>query len=665
MANLLIHEQSPYLLQHAHNPVNWRAWNEETFHLAKAQHKMMLISIGYSACHWCHVMEKECFENEAAARVMNKYFVCVKVDREERPDIDAVYMQAIQLMTSRGGWPLNCFTLPDGRPVYGGTYFPLQHWLQVLEQLHTLFIEDEGQMIHYATQLTAGIAQGQQFVSLSNFGEITLPNIKVAVEKWKPYFDNEYGGAQHVPKFPMPCNYSFLLHYSRIYQDKEIAQHVLLTLQKMASGGIYDQLAGGFARYSTDEYWKVPHFEKMLYDNAQLVSLYANYCLMTPNPRFLHVIRETINFIEITFIESSDEGFYSAMDADSEGEEGLFYTWKKAALQKILGDDFEAFAAIFGINQHGYWEDGKYILLHLISADEFELHFEKIARWKSLLLKHRNERTHPLIDNKCVTSWNAMMIGAMADAACALQETLHIAKAKNYAQGIIDRVTGSNYKLFHVSKNNVAYIGGFLEDYAHWAQALIKLYRVTGEEFYLIHALHTVEYTIAHFWDHHDGLFFLTDSSEEICIVRQKEVQDNVIPSSNSTMGHVLFELYVYFDKESYILMVKNMCKHMVKEVEQHCESYSAWALLMLRLDIPVKQLAIPKENYTNDLLLLSQRMQINHFPYCINHDSQLPFIKDKNQNPRYHYCVDRVCGLPLSTIDNLMDSLQQREKND
>jgi uncharacterized protein YyaL (SSP411 family) len=477
MANLLLHETSPYLLQHAHNPVNWRAWNDETLALAKSQNKLILVSIGYSACHWCHVMEKQCFENQEAARIMNKHFICIKVDREERPDVDAIYMQALQLMSGQGGWPLNCFTLPDGRPVYGGTYFPLERWITVLENLQNLFETNIGAMHEYAERLMIGIKQSQIYTVIVPNEANTSLNIKNllsnSIHHWKKHFDLKDGGTQRVPKFPMPCNYNFLLNYGIANNDKDILEHVFTTLDKMSMGGLFDQIGGGFSRYSTDGIWKVPHFEKMLYDNAQLVSLYSKAYQKTNNNNYKSVIEKTLYFIEQELSGNNGE-YYSALDADSEGEEGKYYVWKKEELQQLLGNDYEIFSNYYNVNEIGYWEHGNYILMRIKNNPEFcEEHKIKeaaldllLSNWKNILLKHRNQRIKPSLDDKTLTSWNALMGKGYVDAYIALENDFYLNQAIKSGNFILKHLLSKDNLLYHSYKNEKATINGFLEDYA-------------------------------------------------------------------------------------------------------------------------------------------------------------------------------------------------------
>ncbi|MEM9022916.1 MAG: thioredoxin domain-containing protein, partial [Bacteroidota bacterium] len=421
--NRLVDETSPYLLQHAHNPVNWYPWGDEALDKAKAENKLLLISIGYSACHWCHVMEHESFEDTAVAAFMNEHFVCIKVDREERPDIDQIYMDAVQLLTQRGGWPLNCFALPDGKPFFGGTYFPKKQWLNVLDKVQEEYAQNPDKVTEYAERLTEGVQSTDLIAMNPEPPKFTWDGLQEAVRTWSENFDQEEGGPNRAPKFPLPNNYQFLLRYAHLTGDAALMDHVNLTLKKIAYGGIYDQVGGGFARYSTDELWKVPHFEKMLYDNGQLVSLYAEAYQATGDERYKRVVYETLAFVarELT----ADVGaFYSALDADSEGEEGKFYIWSKAELEELLGSDYALVADYYNINQKGFWEHGNYILLRdrddAAIAAEHELTTEalteRIERAKATLLEARAKRVRPGLDDKSLTSWNAIMLKGYVDA---------------------------------------------------------------------------------------------------------------------------------------------------------------------------------------------------------------------------------------------------------
>lgn len=440
--NELINETSPYLLQHAHNPVDWRAWNENTLQKAKDEQKLMVISVGYAACHWCHVMERESFEDSTVAAVMNKSYISVKVDREERPDVDQIYINAVQLMTGSAGWPLNVITLPDGRPVWGGTYFKKNDWMAALTRMQELYENEPQKLLDYADRLEEGI-KGMDLVSL-NTADVDFAKYptEALVAKWSNGLDRRYGGPNRAPKFMMPNNYQYLLRYAVKHKDTTLLKQVMLTLDKMAYGGIYDHIGGGFSRYSTDMKWHIPHFEKMLYDNAQLVSLYSNAYIVTKNPLYKEVVTESLEFIarEMTTEEGA---FYSSYDADSETEsgeleEGAYYVFTKLELEELLAADFDLFKDYYNINSFGKWEGDHYVLIRDKSDAEIIEKFSitpealqsKKQSWRKLLLDHRNKRPRPRLDDKTLTSWNGLMLKGYVDAYKTFQKQEYLEAAQ-------------------------------------------------------------------------------------------------------------------------------------------------------------------------------------------------------------------------------------------
>ncbi|MCW3078150.1 MAG: thioredoxin, partial [Bacteroidetes bacterium] len=494
--NALIHESSPYLLQHAYNPVKWVAFSKEAFETAKQENKLVLISIGYSACHWCHVMEHESFEDEGIAKLMNEHFVNIKVDREERSDVDMLYMQAVQLMTGQGGWPLNCFTLPDGRPIYGGTYFNKTQWANLLVNLSDLHKNDPDKVIEYAGNLTEGIKQSELITTRkTSTNGISKEVLISSVNKWKERFDDSFGGPDKSPKFPLPNNYLFLLRYALLEKDKYVLDHVHLTLLQMSHGGIYDQLRGGFSRYSVDVIWKVPHFEKMLYDNAQLISLYCEAYQHSQNKLYKEVVYQTLDFIEKEWY--NEKGFFfSAYDADSEGVEGKYYVWTKEELQKSLRENFELFADFYQVNEVGYWEHDNFILMRNENVAEVALKFnlsteelfQKIDTCRQKLLKVAEGRVKPGLDDKTLTAWNGMMCSAFSRAYLTFGEEKYKTIAINSLQFISTELTHDNGKLYRTYKNGKSKINGFLDDYAFVIEAQILAYIITQKEEYLLHA---------------------------------------------------------------------------------------------------------------------------------------------------------------------------------
>jgi uncharacterized protein len=431
MSNRLSQETSPYLLQHANNPVFWFPWGKEALEKAKEENKLILVSIGYSACHWCHVMEHECFEDEQVAEIMNRDFVSIKIDREERPDLDQVYMNAIQLMTERGGWPLNCFCLPNQMPIYGGTYFPKEEWINLLLNLSKLWRDKPEEAVEYADKLTAGIRQSEMLVKNTTESAFLVEQLKEMFDIWKRSFDMTEGGYASAPKFPLPNNWIFMLRYAHLMKEPAARMISKITLERMAKGGIYDQIGGGFSRYSVDDRWHVPHFEKMLYDNAQLVSLYSEAYQYDPDDLYRKVVYQSLDFIKRE-LTSPEGGFYSALDADSEGVEGKFYTYSREELVSILGEDEELFSIYYNVTNSGNWVEERTNIFFRklddadlasklgLSIDELS---KKMVLAKMKVFNHRSTRVSPGLDNKILASWNGLMLKAFADACRVFNET--------------------------------------------------------------------------------------------------------------------------------------------------------------------------------------------------------------------------------------------------
>lgn len=666
--NQLIGETSPYLLQHAHNPVNWYPWGNEALQKAKQENKLLLISIGYSACHWCHVMEHECFEDTVVAKIMNESFINIKVDREERPDIDQVYMTAVQLMTQSGGWPLNCIALPDGRPVYGGTYFPRKQWINVLVQISESYEKEPKKFEEYAERLTQGIQQSELIEKINSDTTFHWNTVVDFVNKWQAGFDFKEGGPNRAPKFPIPNNFDFLLQYGYLAQDKKILDYVELTLKKMAYGGIYDQVGGGFARYSTDAYWKVPHFEKMLYDNAQLVSLYSQAYKWNHNPLYKQVVFETLEWVEREM--TSKEGFfYSALDADSEGEEGKFYVWEKEELKELLGADFELAQDYFNVNDKGYWENKQYILLrdddneqiakkHKLSLEELLVKIEKI---KKILLDVRDKRIHPGLDDKSLTSWNAMMIKAYLDAYGAFNEKKFLDAASNSMNVLLKSQKRKDGGLNHNYKNGVSNINAYLEDYCFVIDALIHLYQSTFDEKWLDETKSFAKYTIEHFFDERSGMFYFTSDLDDKLIARKMEINDNVIPASNSVMAKNLFLLGHLLDNKDYLEKSDQMLQNILSNMNSYPSGYSNWAQLLLCHVKPFYEIAISGKEANQKKDELNQNYLPNTILLGAIGESELPllenkFVKDKTL---IYVCVNKSCQLPVEKVEDARKQIQ------
>ena len=654
--NALINETSPYLLQHAHNPVNWYPWNQETLDLAKKEDKLILISIGYSACHWCHVMEHESFEKEDVAQVMNSKFINIKIDREERPDIDQIYMNAVQLMSQRGGWPLNCVALPDGRPVWGGTYFPKDQWVQQINQVASYYKSNRADMEEYADKLANGIRQSELIEYNKVPAQFSDKEITEVVDAWAKTFDYNEGGPNRAPKFPIPNNYQFLIRYSHLFKDQIIEDYTKLTLDKMAHGGIYDQIGGGFSRYSTDKLWKVPHFEKMLYDNAQLVSLYSEAFIAFKNPEYKQIAEETLEFVSRELSDQSG-AFYSALDADSEGEEGKFYVWKKQELKSILKDEFDLFASYYNVNSKGYWEHNNYILLKDMSDDKFckkekidlkELQL-KVKAWKKTLLTEREKRIRPGLDDKSLTSWNALMTKGYVDAYFAFSKQEYLDVALKNAQFIIDQQLQDNGALFHSYKQNKSTINGFLEDYAFTIEAFLQLYQATYDTKWLEYSEQLIKYCNDHFYDSESGMYYFTSNLDAPLVARKMEVFDNVIPSSSSTMANNLFLLSEFLENEDYLQRSEVQLNNVKDGMAQYGAGHSNWANLMMKFTKPFYQIAIVGKDAKQKTLDLNGFYHPNKLYIGSDEESNMPLLKDKfvDGKTMIYVCQNKSCLLP------------------
>ncbi len=669
--NELKQETSPYLLQHANNPIYWKAWNKNTLAKALTENKLIVVSVGYSACHWCHVMEHESFEDEEVAQVMNDHYIAIKVDREERPDVDAVYMKAVQLMTRQGGWPMNVILLPDGRPVWGGTYFRKDNWIAALQQLQQLYTTNPAKMEEYAEKLHNGIA-GMNITAEESEGALPEPeNIKSIVEKWTKSFDDEYGGYARAPKFMMPNNYLFLQRYGYQTKNTELLNFVDLTLTRMAWGGLFDTVDGGFSRYSVDIKWHVPHFEKMLYDNGQLMSLYAEAYKRTKNPLYKEVIEKTHAFIskELTM----DNGaFYSALDADSLDEkghleEGAFYVWEKEELKSLLGDDFELFAKVFNINEFGFWEDGNFVLIQNQSLEELaqkvgttpETLQQKKQGWEKLLYSVREKRAKPRLDDKVLTSWNALMLKGYIDAYKALGNTEYLDTALKNAEFITQTMWHEDGHLWRTYKNEKAKIAGFLEDYAITADAFIALHQATMDEKWLLYAKQLADYCLDNFYDENQQFFSFNAANSEQLIAPHFETEDNVIPASNSIMSNILYTLGLLFHNNHYEKIALQMLHNIIPSLD-YPSAFSNWLNLWLNLAPENKELAICGTNAKEAVKTVNKE----YLPYVIIAGniakSDVPFLHNRfvKDTVMFYVCRNNTCNLPTNSVTEVIKQL-------
>ena len=676
--NALIDETSPYLLQHAHNPVDWVAWSPEVLKRAQEEGKPLLISIGYAACHWCHVMEEECFEDEEVAQLMNERFINIKIDREERPDIDQIYMDAVQMMTGRGGWPLNVVALPDGRPFWGATYVKKEDWMKVLTQLSDLYKEDPNKVIEYAQGLAQGIKEINLIPPHENPDIFNKEDLNASLSKWTAFFDREMGGYKRAPKFMMPVNLDFLLHYAWAEDDPDIREYLNLTLTKMAYGGVYDQLGGGFSRYAVDTKWHVPHFEKMLYDNGQLVSLYAKAYAYTNNELYRKTVEETIAFVRRELTHDSG-AFYSSLDADSTDEngkleEGAYYVWKAEELQQILGGDFPVFKDYYNINPYGFWEEGKFVLIrkqsdaevakmHNLTVEELR---KMISESKRLLLEKREERSRPRLDDKILTSWNGLMLKGLVDAYKYLGKKSYLDMALKNASFIAENMIKEDGGLYHNHKEGKSTINGYLEDYASIIDAFLGLYEVTFDESWLRKAESLTEYCLTNFYDDASGLFFFTSKEDDIVIRRSMETMDNVIPASNSIMAKNLFYLSKHLFKASYEEAALNMMKAVQGNFAEDISGYANWLHLVLFTSNPFYEVAISGPESDQDRAFLQENYLPNSVIAGAAGESNLPLLENRYVagETLLYVCQKGSCKLPVSAPSAALDQIQPGQIN-
>lgn len=657
MANPLQFQSSPYLLQHANNPVNWYAWNQESLNKAKNEDKPIILSIGYSACHWCHVMEHESFENHTIASIMNDNFICIKVDREERPDVDAYYMDALQAMGLQGGWPLNVFLTPTKKPFYGGTYFNANKWTQICQSVAEAFenkrekIEESAESFVESLNTSISRKYGLTDSKSVNYEAIIIQNIDQIIGNIDPY----WGGLDHAPKFPLPVIWSYLLeclqHPKLANKQSEIKVVVENTLTKMAIGGIFDHVGGGFARYSVDGQWFVPHFEKMLYDNAQLLGLYAKGFLYTKNPLFKEVMEQTADFLLEEL--QSENGFYAALDADSEGEEGKYYCWEMGELQHFLGNSANQFLTAYNIKNTGNWEGNKNILFKakgFLNEDyKIELSQLKLAR---------KNRIKPGLDNKIITAWNSQVVTGLLKVYKATSndryfqiavETMNSIWKSKFQNGRLNRIF--NYK------NNIE---GFLEDYSLTIEALLDLYKTDFNEDWLAKTETLLELVLEGFWDSKEGYFANSNVHSNELLGLKHELFDSVMPSGNAVMAHNLFELGVILSKQELTDMSYSMAHKMKTMVEKNAEYTSVWASLFLKMMEVKTEVVVTGPNCFEFAKELKEKLPNFIFTLAAETQSSLPIFENRfilGQN-RIFICINQVCNLPYNDVDSALKFL-------
>lgn len=686
--NNLAAETSPYLLQHAHNPVNWYPWGDEALQKAKEQDKPILVSIGYSACHWCHVMEHESFEDEETAKLMNENFINIKIDREERPDLDHIYMDAVQAIAGNGGWPLNVFLTPDRKPFYGGTYFPPQRaynrasWKEVLQGVSNLFTQKRKEVEAQAEELTQHIGgsntrllkkniavhQAEDFFTKQQCDEIFENIMKQADKVW--------GGFGNAPKFPQTFVIHYLLHYYHFTKNENALQQACLSLDKMIQGGMYDQIGGGFARYSTDAEWLVPHFEKMLYDNALLISTLADAYSITKKNSYKKTILQTIEFIERELADD-EGGFYSALDADSEGEEGKFYVWSYDEVNKILGDEAKLFCEYYNVTPNGNWFEGassgehKNILRVLTPLPDFakekNLNKEQIEKQlrssEEKLLQKRSKRVRPQTDDKILLGWNALMITALCKAAAALDNSHYKELAVKNFDFLFSkfRVSENSFELYHTYKNGVAKYPAFLDDYAYLIEACILLQETTSDKKYLQYAHSLTAYALENFSSEEDDLFFYSNKNQKDVVVRKKEMYDGAVPSGNSVMAHNLFYLSIIFNKPVWKQKSITLLHDLSSPIIQYPTSFGNWACLLIDVFAGINEIAVCGKNF--------EKVRDEMLSYFIPNkvlqgsdaaDDAYPLLakKSNSSQPLIYLCSNYTCQSPSDNLRSVVNQI-------
>jgi uncharacterized protein len=737
--NHLSKETSPYLLQHAHNPVEWYAWKPEAFARAQAENKPILVSIGYSTCHWCHVMERESFENEEVAALMNKYFINIKVDREERPDVDQIYMEACQIISGGGGWPLNCFLTPDARPFFAGTYYPPQagynrpSWTQLLSNIANAFYNKRETVESQANQLTDIITNADKnYIKVNSKFQISNSNVPAELENTegvavfkedilekmfyalRERFDKEEGGFGGAPKFPGTMCIQFLLDYYAVTKNQEALDHAQLSLKKMIQGGIYDQLGGGFARYATDREWLIPHFEKMLYDNALLINVISDAYKLTKEDIYRETIEETLAFVdrEMTAppaprggansaispltprggvsdgavpplgVRGQIGGFYSAYDADSEGVEGKFYVWEEAEIEQILGEDAPLFCAFYDVTEEGNWEEHTILWRHMSYEDfakakqlDVAVLKEKLKIFRQKLYEIRDKRIKPGLDNKIQLSWNALMISAYAKSFEALNtvtpsrdEAKSIKGYKEKAIGVLDYLLehfAVGDELYHTNNRTSETPVAFLEDYAYLIEALLDVYEICFDKKYLDAADRYTKVVLEYFLDKTDNMFYFTSSTQtdlprnrEGEVIRKKDLYDNATPSGNSTMAKNLLRLGIMLDNEHYKQLSVNMLQAVADTVRLYPSSFAKWASVALSVVQKPLEIAVVGDNALNIVQELNALFLPNKIVMAsVKGDDNLPLLKDRYvAGDTYIYvCRDYACQMPVKTIEEFL----------
>lgn len=665
--NKLINESSPYLLQHAHNPIEWYPWGAEALEKAKRENKLIVVSIGYSACHWCHVMEKESFEDQEVAEVMNALYVNIKVDREERPDIDQIYMSALQLMNGTGGWPLNCILLPDQRPIYGGTYFKKKDWINILSNIAAMHRNKPQELLDYADKLIEGVRKMELVQNKASEHKVDEQEIQDLYTNWRKFLDFDFGGTQGAPKFPVPVNISNLLKHTKYYPSDQIDYYLQNTLHRIARGGIYDQIAGGIYRYSVDAYWKIPHFEKMLYDQSQTISLYADAYRNYKHDLYLKTFQSNIQFCLNELKNTSDGGYYSALDADSEGVEGKYYCWTVNEIKQYLGDDAGLYIEYYQMTEEGNFEHHLNNLFAVQETHEIKEKYQltdsdieqKILAANTKLAQIRKSRVRPGLDDKQLCAWNALMIKALCDAYIAEPKQMYLDEAVNCYNFIHNNLLDGQ-QLYRSYKNKQVKINAFLDDYAFYIEALLKLFELTADESYVKEADLLIKHCIKNFMDDQSGMFWYRSLNDEELVARKQEFYDSVIPSSNSVMMNNLYKMSIITGNMEYEEIADNMVFTMKDQIKKYPPSYSNFSNALLMKSEQTVDIVITGKNAKAIYLEINKNYLANTNVFYTEHPSELSIFKSRYVEGKdlIYVCIDKSCHLPTESVADALSQL-------
>lgn len=662
--NALKNETSPYLLKHKDNPVNWYPWNDATLAKAKRENKLLIISIGYASCHWCHVMERESFMDEELAKIMNEHFINIKVDREERPDVDQIYMNALQLLTGSGGWPLNAFATPEGKPFFATTYLEPTKWKDLLEKIIVMKEENYDDIINGAEQITTGIADTEPIKALSIPKEYPEGSMYKILNFLNSNLDNESGGFNFTPKFFYAPALDYLLDQSVALENEEINQNFHNSLVQIWKGGTYDHVGGGFSRYAVDKEWNIPHFEKMLYDNAQLISLYSKAYRNNPDPLYQSIVEKTIDFV-MTELKTKEGGYFSSLDAESEGEEGAFYTWKYKDLKEIIQPQFiSSFERVFDIKSEGNWEKNKNILFlnRKISDDKLKLDYLALTSSMEEIKTKRDKRVKPKVDDKILTSWNALMLSGFCEAYQSFGDEMYLNQALELGEFFVkSRITGDK-DLLRISKGNFK-IEAFLDDYSYLIAAMIDLYQITLDEKWINLARELQEACNNKFFDPEKGMFFYSKDLENALIVRRYEIPDNVMPSPNGICAQNLLILGDLFEKDEWMQMAKQMLANVYDEVEEGGPFMASWAQVYSYLSFGIKEIVIIGPQAQEFKAKIQSYLIPNAVFLGGESEGSLPLLDSKlaDDMTMIYVCENRMCKLPVSSVEEALIQIKSK----